>query len=187
MNINTSQKNARYNKKIKDRKINQTFILEDDEKYKPIINNPKYYITNKGRIYSTITCKFLNPSINNNGYYTTTLSNRKTHYIHRLLGLHFIDNPDNLPMIDHIDRDKSNNNIDNLRWSTCLDNNLNSLRVMNRKGSITFTSDTRILNDGTIKTYHSYRAYWYTNGKRITKRFKTNEEAVEYLNIQRSI
>ena len=37
----------------------------------------------------------------------------------------FLDNPENKPHIDHIDRDKSNNNQDNLRWATISENFLN--------------------------------------------------------------
>ena len=45
--------------------------------------------------------------------------------IHRLIGIHFIPNPNNLPCIDHIDRNKQNNNIENLRWCTYQTNNRN--------------------------------------------------------------
>jgi hypothetical protein len=43
-------------------------------------------------------------------------------YIHRLLALQYIDNPDNLPEVDHIDRNKHNNSIENLRWVSRLTN-----------------------------------------------------------------
>ena len=42
--------------------------------------------------------------------------------IHRLLALQYIDNPDNLPEVDHIDRNKKNNSIENLRWVSRLTN-----------------------------------------------------------------
>jgi hypothetical protein len=38
--------------------------------------------------------------------------------IHRLLAIQYIPNPDNLPEVDHIDRNKQNNDLSNLRWVT---------------------------------------------------------------------
>lgn len=57
--------------------------------------------------------------------------------IHRLVAEAFIPNPDNKPEVDHIDTDKDNNNVNNLRWVTHSENHLNPLtvklkRVVNR-------------------------------------------------------
>lgn len=49
------------------------------------------------------------------GYYRIGL-NCKTYAIHRLIAETFIENKDNSSDIDHIDRDKSNNNVENLHW-----------------------------------------------------------------------
>ena len=50
---------------------------------------------------------------------------RKGELIHRLVALHFVDNPNNYTEVDHLDRDKENNNAENLRWCTRSDNNSN--------------------------------------------------------------
>lgn len=52
----------------------------------------------------------------------------KRYYIHRIVAETFIPNPDNKPYIDHIDRNPSNNNVENLRWVTVSENNYNSRR-----------------------------------------------------------
>ena len=41
---------------------------------------------------------------------------QKSYRTHRLVAQAFIDNPNNLPEINHKDEDKTNNNVDNLEW-----------------------------------------------------------------------
>jgi hypothetical protein len=95
----------------------------------------------------------------------------KRFYVHRLIALHFIENPNNYPIIDHIDRNKINNTIDNLRWCSYSTNSKN----IRSKGGISI--DKSIINN---KEYIYYRVT--LNNKR--KRFKTIEEAEEYLNCE---
>lgn len=47
---------------------------------------------------------------------------RKDYLVHRLVAEAFIPNPDNKPFIDHIDTNRTNNKIDNLRWATQKEN-----------------------------------------------------------------
>ena len=51
--------------------------------------------------------------------------NRRTYRLHRILAKHFLPNPDDLPQVDHIDRNKTNNSIENLRWVTASENTRN--------------------------------------------------------------
>ena len=46
----------------------------------------------------------------------------KAYYLHRIVAEHFIDNPDNLPEVNHIDGDFYNNKADNLEWISKVDN-----------------------------------------------------------------
>lgn len=50
------------------------------------------------------------------GYCLVTLGNGKTAKVHRLVALAFIPNEDGKPQVNHIDGDKTNNQIENLEW-----------------------------------------------------------------------
>ena len=88
-----------------------------------------YILYENGKIYSKKRFKFLKPSPDSNGYLVVGLcknGEQKNHTIHRLLGIHFIPNPNNYPVIDHIDRKKTNNNLINLRWCSYSTNGKNT-------------------------------------------------------------
>lgn len=78
-----------------------------------------YGIFNDGGVYSHRSRKFLKPSTNGSGYKCVILNYKgfkKSMTVHKLVALHFLENLDNLPEINHIDEDKTNNRADNLEW-----------------------------------------------------------------------
>ena len=104
-----------------------------------IPNFPNYLIFRNGAILSKKRRIFLKQNtINNQGYKIVSLRNDGKSYvksIHRLLGLTYIPNPENKRCIDHIDRNKTNNKLCNLRWATYSENNYNvGLRKNNKTG-----------------------------------------------------
>lgn len=50
----------------------------------------------------------------------------KIYKVHRLVGETYIPNPENKPEIDHINRNPSDNRVENLRWATRTENNRNT-------------------------------------------------------------
>lgn len=59
------------------------------------------------------------------GQYMGVCVENHTHSVHRLIAETFIDNPDNKPCVDHINRNKVDNSAENLRWVTHAENQAN--------------------------------------------------------------
>lgn len=80
----------------------------------------KYQISNKGRVWSIISQKYMKLYTTPTGYLTVSLvaknGKQKVEKVHRLVGMAFIPNPDNLPQINHKDEVKTNNCVENLEW-----------------------------------------------------------------------
>ena len=95
--------------------------------WKILKENENYSINKKGEIKNNITKKILSPSINkDSGYYQIDLwknNKSKKYTLHRLIASNFIPNLEDKPTIDHIDGNRLNNDISNLRWATYSEQN----------------------------------------------------------------
>lgn len=83
------------------------------------------YIEDTGKIYDK-NHKELTQYITGNTEYPRIRiqikGKRKRFTVHRLVALAFLPNPDNLPTVNHIDGNKSNNTVSNLEWLSYQDN-----------------------------------------------------------------
>lgn len=70
-------------------------------------------------------------TLNRKGYYVYS-SMGKQYRVHRLIAETFIPNPENKPTVDHINRDRTDNSLGNLRWATLSEQKNNSSLVINR-------------------------------------------------------
>jgi hypothetical protein len=94
----------------------------------------KYWISNLGRVRGIKSTLKLKPK--DTGYTQVNLyksSKYITKLIHRLVAEAFIPNPDNLPQIDHIDGNRENNCVTNLRWCTPSENNRNPVTTHRKR------------------------------------------------------
>ncbi|EGB03361.1 hypothetical protein AURANDRAFT_34120 [Aureococcus anophagefferens] len=102
------------------------------EQWKTIEEYPNYKISSFGNIKTKTQNRSM--CFDKDGYLQVNLSKsgvRKTVRVHRLVALAFIENTDNKPFVDHIDRDRTNNNISNLRWATKSENQANQTKYSN--------------------------------------------------------
>ncbi len=99
------------------------------EEFRIVKDYPNYSVSNFGNVKKNQTGKIIIPRYSN-GYSQVELwnnDNGKVFGVHRLVAIEFIPNPENKPFVDHIDNDKANNNVNNLRWATITENNRNKV------------------------------------------------------------
>lgn len=81
-----------------------------------------YYVSDYGRVWSSRSNKFLKPKrLDNHGHVGICMNNggkRTYKYLHRLIAEEFIPNPNNYPIVRHLDDDPKYNVVDNLAWGT---------------------------------------------------------------------
>ena len=133
-----------------------------------------YIIYPDGDIYSRKVNRYLIIKPSKDGYKRSSLhknGTRKGFLVHRLIALHYIDNPDNKPHIDHIDGNPLNNNVENLRWVTKQEND-NAFRTIQSNNT------SGIKNVSYDKTTNKWRYDKKIFGERIQKLFKTKQEAL---------
>lgn len=106
----------------------------EKEFWKEIEGFDNYQISNLGRVKNIKFDRLVKPLLDNRGYIMVNLyknGKMKRLSLHRLIAIAFIPNPENKPCIDHINTDRSDNRIENLRWCTQKENHNNPLSLMN--------------------------------------------------------
>jgi len=95
------------------------------------IYDSNYLIYNSGLVWSKKSNRFLKLRKNFQGYHIVDMNGKKSVLVHRLVAEHYIPNPHNLPFVDHMNRIRSDNDINNLRWASRLDNANNKSKMKN--------------------------------------------------------
>jgi hypothetical protein len=174
----------------------------------------KYHAYPNGNIWNTEHREFANilytDRYNKNKGYCVGLFNHKlrqkaSHPLHRLLAELYVPNPQNKPIVSHIDTNKRNNHIENLIWTTRSENlkiikNFIGPKEKEHSEPAPFYGprikpvlrDPTTINDNNTSGYNgvsinkskqgklSYQAVWRVNNKTKSKTFKTILEAVAH-------
>lgn len=96
----------------------------------PIKQYPKYLVTKEGTVFSTYRNRYIKIFKYDSGYcYINMKKKAYKKYVHRLVAEAFLPSPtnENQKYVNHIDRDKSNNNVTNLEWVTHSENILHNM------------------------------------------------------------
>ena len=103
----------------------------------------KYQVTSWGRVYNVDSEKFLRMEETEKGYLRVDLydscGKRKHCKVHRLVAKAFIENPNGLPQVNHIDGNPKNNSFTNLEWTTDKENRDKAVRL--RQGDYSCVTD----------------------------------------------
>jgi hypothetical protein len=163
--------------------------MNQDPEYSPIIGFPNYAVSKCGNVISLKTQKVIKPFFNSRGYLRVQICDankiKRQMFVHRLVCQTFIPNHEQLPIIDHIDRNKLNNHADNLRWSTRRDNALN-IEPRRKKDLSLFANANGARNarslttDFTNITEHAnnYMVVFRKTHFKFRKTYKTLQEAI---------
>lgn len=119
-----------------------------DEQWAEVKEDSNYYVSTKGRIWSTITNTILKTYPHKNGYPMVSIKNKngvyRKHCIHRLMGNAFFNNIDGSLLVRHLDDDPENNIIENLALGTQSDNMYDCVKNGHRKNMVkTIAINTR--------------------------------------------
>ena len=155
-------------------KIGELVVSEMHEEFRKIDEFENYEVSNLGRVRK-IANKYVLKQRELTGYMAVDLhigDKYKKMSVHRLVAQAFIPNPENKKIVDHINNDKTDNNVENLRWATPNENGRNCpIRKNNTSGmtGISWFSRDKI-----------WVAQYRHNGKNIyIGSYKTKEEAYE--------
>ena len=135
----------------------------------------QYQINENGEIYNTKTNNFLKGHIENTGYVSVNLNIngiKKKYSLHRLMADTFLDNPNNLPIVNHIDGDKTNNKLENLEWANQSQNRYHAIQTGISNLAVGKREKINCIIDNNWRQYKDTNYYVSIDGKVWNKKTK---------------
>lgn len=150
--------------------------------------NGVYKVSDDGKVVRAISCikaKAKHIGYNDpNGYVFVTLSKNnitKKYSVHRLVALHFIGKPPiHKQCINHIDGNKSNNNVKNLEFCSPMENTQHAIKIGLIKRSGSDHHKAKLTESDVLKIRNEYKTNKYTQTE-IAKRFNVGQVAISLI------
>ncbi len=147
------------------------------EQWRLISGYDNYEISSHGRVRINTNGHIMKKQVDKYGYQYIGLTKdnkRKAHKVHRLVGFAFLDKNDEDTQVDHIDHNRSNNMLDNLRWAT---GSINQRNISDETKNVSGVVGVLLVTGNKA----GWCASWYDDSKRHKKFFSIkkfgNEEA----------
>ena len=152
------------------------------EEWRSVKDFENYEVSNYGNVCNIVTNKRMKPC-DKDGYYNICLVQNKVKKgfkVHRLVAQAFILNPENKSDVNHKDKNKYNNNVDNLEWNTRQENNIHrckGITIKTNRNKPIFRIDKE--TNTTLEKYNSIElaAEWAYENK-LTKTTHNGRNAI---------
>ena len=165
------------------RKMTDKLIPKENitEELRLIIGSETDYITPSGKIYKDYGNNMMYPKANfinkHNGYLycgITYPEGQKQRRVHILVAESYLPNPNNYPVVMHIDNNKANPNVNNLQWGTVSQNTKSAF------------NDGLQINDKSWEDSQSVHVCVFDMNKKLIEKYGSISEASRQLHITKT-
>lgn len=141
-----------------------------------------YNISSEGKVFSLKNKKELKLRYHNSGYIRLALykeGKRNDIFLHRLVAINFLENPNFKLQVNHKDGNKMNNKVDNLEWVSPSENSLHSYKVGLQfpiRGEKHYSAKLTCEEVKSIRNLYIPRKY---SQRRLAKEFNVHQSSIK--------
>ena len=141
-------------------------------------------VSTKGGALRKVSEKLRENTFDKDGYHRIALhkeGKRSMKFVHRLVAIGFIENPDNLPQVNHKDGVKSNNCVDNLEWVTEKENAIHSYDILGNKAANRESNGSAKLTEEAVQDIRSNYIKYKTPSKLFADKYGVSGSTICYV------